>query len=191
MSTTTTHTIPITRVFTQILLPYDTIITRLHASLGKTSGWPPKDPSSLVKGKPGIESAVAASVGPHDFMLFQHYDWHPLLSAHGEGTGLKAKRVIFGNPLVARMMVKWDVKAGLFAPVSMLVMEDEGGKGTTCMYDLPSSLMVWEGSENREELEKAARALDEKVRVFVEFLGEEEEGARGGGGEVVIGWEGG
>ncbi len=173
MATTTTHTSPITRVFTHIPFPYDTVIDRLHASLGSTSRYPPKDPSILSAGNHAIEKVVNDAVGPHDFMLFQQYDWLPLLSAYDEGTGRKAKRVIFGNPLVARTMVRWDVKAGLFAPVSMLVTEDEGGEGTTCMYDLPSSLMVWEGAENREELERAARELDEKMKVFVGYLGGE------------------
>ena len=173
MTTTTSHSISITRIFTQFPHPYDTVIDRLHASLGRTSKWPPKDLSSLSSGKPGFEKVVADAAGPHDFMLFQQYDWLPVLSAYGDGTGRKAKRVIFGNPLVARTMVRWDVKAALFAPVSMLVMEDEGGKSTTCMYDLPSSLMVWEGSENNEELEKAAKGLDEKIRVFVGHLGGE------------------
>ena len=110
-------------------------------------------------------------------MLFAQYDFHQLLSAYGEGTGGKLKRVIFGNPLIARTMLKWDVKAGLFAPVSMLVMEREDGT-TEVMYDEVSSLVCWEGSvggEEGEQLRQAAGALSSKMRTFVEYLGEKEE----------------
>jgi hypothetical protein len=177
MATTTSHTHTITRNITNFAQPYDTISSRIHASLGSTTLFPP--PRSLAKTSTTLETYISCVVGPHDFILFHKYDWHPLLSSPGgNGTALKACRIIFGNPLVAQTMVREDVKAGLFAPVSMLVQELENGGGVSVMWDLPSSLINWAGTvkgEKGEALEKASRVLDGKMRRFIEDLGRAEE----------------
>ncbi|MGJ0507431.1 MAG: hypothetical protein ACR652_09895 [Methylocystis sp.] len=55
-------------------------------------------------------------------------------------------------------------KGGLFAPVEVLVAENERGPGATITYVLPSSLIVIE--ENPPLLE-AAKALDEKLNALI------------------------
>jgi hypothetical protein len=57
-------------------------------------------------------------------------------------------------------MLRHDITAGLFAPVELLLYENESGAGCTIIYDLPSSLMVLD--ENQPLLE-AAKALDQKL----------------------------
>jgi hypothetical protein len=177
MATTTSHTHTITRNITTLTHPYDLILSRIHSSLGSTSLFPP--PKALASTSTPLEIYISSVVGPHDFILFQKYDWHPLLSFPSENsTGLKACRIIFGNPLVAQTMVREDVKAGLFAPVSVLVEEIEDGEGVSMMWDLPSSLINWAGTvkgEKGEALEKASRVLDGKMRRFIEDLGRPEE----------------
>ena len=90
--------------------------------------------------------------------------------------------MIFGNPLVARTMVREDVKAGLFAPVSMLVEElagDGDGRGkVSVMWDLPSSLVNWEATvkgASGERLREASEVLDGKMKRFIEDLGRTDE----------------
>jgi len=39
-------------------------------------------------------------------------------------------------------MIRHDLEAALFAPVELLLVEDENREGVTVIYDLPSSLMV-------------------------------------------------
>jgi hypothetical protein len=57
-------------------------------------------------------------------------------------------------------MLKHDIRAGLFAPVELMVIENEGGDGCTLTYDLPSPLMV---TEENPPLLEAAQALDHKL----------------------------
>ncbi|KPI38563.1 uncharacterized protein AB675_4106 [Cyphellophora attinorum] len=177
MAATTPHTHTITRNITTLTHPYDLILSRIHASLGNTTLLPPLQ--SLAKTSTPLEPYIASVVGPHDFIIFQKYDWHPLLASPGQNSpGLKACRIIFGNPLVAKTMVREDVKAGLFAPVSMLVQEIENGGGVSVMWDLPSSLINWAGTvkgEKGEALEKASKVLDGKMKRFIEDLGTAEE----------------
>ena len=73
-------------------------------------------------------------------------------------------RWILGNPLIAITMIRHDITASLFAPVALLLVENESGDGSTVIYDLPSSLMVIEPNPT---LLAAARVLDHKLQTLV------------------------
>ena len=92
---------------------------------------------------------------------FNHGAWVPLF---GAGDGLKSKRIILGNPLIAITMLKHDMTAGLAVPVELLVLEKKEG-GVDLIYQLPSSLIA---SLNRDEnLVSAVAELDRKLEVLV------------------------
>jgi len=102
-------------------------------------------------------------VGESGFMKFgaiDHGSWLGLYGIHR-----RTVRWIFGNPLIAVTMIKYDMTAGLFAPVEMLITEAEDGVGATLTYVLPSSLMV---IEDNQALQAAAEELDKKVAALVE-----------------------
>jgi uncharacterized protein (DUF302 family) len=102
------------------------------------------------------EQKVQPYVGPSGFMLFglfNHGGW--ITKA---GIDRKVLRVILGNPLIAITMLRHDVTAGLFAPVEVLIVDDDGGSSLT--YVKPSSLMV---IEQNPELLSAAKQLDAKL----------------------------
>ena len=61
-------------------------------------------------------------------------------------------------------MLRHDVKAGLFAPVELLLV-DEGEGGSSLTYVKPSSLMV---IEPNPELLAAAQKLDAKLAALAE-----------------------
>jgi hypothetical protein len=66
--------------------------------------------------------------------------------------------------LVAITMIRYDIIAGLFAPVELLVTENEDGAGATMTYVRPSSLMVI------EEIHRCSlppRRLDQKFEALV------------------------
>ncbi len=48
---------------------------------------------------------------------------------------------IIGNPLYAITMIRYDITAGLFAPVELLVTENIEGAGATVTYVTPSTLI--------------------------------------------------
>ncbi|SRR5579884_143027 len=110
-----------------------------------------------------FEKVIQSRVGESDFMLFlelDHGKWLPIF-----GIQRKVVRWILGNPLLAITMMRHDITAGLFAPVELLLMENELGDGSTVIYDLPSSLMV---IEPNPALLAAAHILDQKLQALVD-----------------------
>jgi hypothetical protein len=61
-----------------------------------------------------------------------------------------------------------EVKAGLAAPVEMLIIEGEGGVGTEVVFQLFSALAA--GVERDEGLLQASLNLDDKVQHLVDHI---------------------
>ena len=80
---------------------------------------------------------IEAMVGPSGFMLFRTSDHGALLRLAGQKK--QAIQYLVGNPLFAIQMTQHDIRASLYAPLRVLLYEDEHGKA--CVeYDKPSSL---------------------------------------------------
>jgi len=134
---------------------YDELVATLLADIGERLV-PIHDIATTTDTWESYREEVESHVGPSGFMLFGRIDhgaWIPKA-----GIDRKVLRVILGNPLIAITMLRHDVKAGLFAPVE-LVLADEGGS-SSLTYVKPSSLMV---VEPNEELLSAAEKLDAKL----------------------------
>jgi uncharacterized protein (DUF302 family) len=109
------------------------------------------------------EREVQSRVGPSGFMLFviwNHGGW-----IGKAGIDRKVLRVVIGNPLIAITMLRHDITAGLFAPVELLLTEEDGRSALT--YVVPSSLMVVEANP---ALLEAATALDTKLAALAEAV---------------------
>jgi uncharacterized protein (DUF302 family) len=103
---------------------------------------------------------IESRVGPSDFVLFATID-------HGAwikkvGIRRKVVRLIIGNPTIAITMMRHDLTAGLFAPVELILIEEDDGR-SSLTYIRPSSLMV---VEPNDALLAAARQLDAKLQAF-------------------------
>ena len=110
------------------------------------------------------EREVQSHVGPSGFMLFavlNHGAW-----IKKAGIDQTALRVVVGNPLIAITMLRHDVTAGLFAPVELLITEEQNGR-SALTYVVPSSLMV---VEPNEPLLKAAVELDTKLAALAKSV---------------------
>jgi len=103
------------------------------------------------------EREVQDHVGPHGFMLFASFDHGAWIKK--AGIDRQVRRIVIGNPLIAITMIRHDVTAGLFAPVELLLTEEDGGR-SALTYVRPSSLMV---IEPNPALFEAAGALDTKL----------------------------
>ena len=110
------------------------------------------------------QEKVETYVGPSGFMLFgllNHGGWIKKV-----GIERKALRVIIGNPLIAITMLRHDLTAGLFAPVELLLMEEDNSR-SSLIYVQPSSLMV---VETNPPLLAAARELDAKLAALASAI---------------------
>lgn len=119
----------VTRITRFIPKPFNQVIEKLHSSIKQ----PNNAGLEIVKhleSKENFEKSVNASLGPHDFMLFQQFDHGQWMKLYGVNGGRQVARIILGNPKIAITMLKHDVTAGLFVPVEVLVVEREDGEGT-------------------------------------------------------------
>ena len=105
-----------------------------------------------------LQRVVNDAVGPLDLMEFIRLD-HGLVLRRELGPGApNVMRLLIGNPLIMRQMVKYVSDAGSYAPVTILI--DERADGVHLSYDRMASLIA--PYENAGALE-VARALDDKV----------------------------
>ena len=107
------------------------------------------------------KARIGAMAGPSGLMLFGTQDHGALLRLAGQKR--KAIQYVVGNPLVALQMTQHDIRAGLYAPLRVLIYEIEEGK--TCVeYDKPSSLF---GQFNDDRIASVASMLDRKLEDLV------------------------
>lgn len=109
-----------------------------------------------------FELGLAPFIGESGFTLLAEIDHSRWLRLYG--IKRKATRLVFGNPTIAITMIRHDLAAALFAPVEILLFENEDGDGCTVIYDQPSALMQ---ARKTPELLAAAQALDAKLKAFV------------------------
>ncbi len=135
---------------------FDEVVDALLADVGNEPV-PINEIAAQFETWESYEREVQSHAGPSDFMLFallNHGAW--IAKA---GIDRKVLRVVIGNPLIAITMIRQDVTAGLFAPVELLITEEENGQ-SALTYVVPSSLMV---VEPNEPLRAAALELDAKL----------------------------
>ena len=140
--------------------PFDQVTKAFEQQLGKFNEETYK---SLAAGE-DVDKARAkleAMVGPSGFMLFRTSDHGALLRLVGQKK--KALQYLVGNPLFAIQMTQHDIKASLYAPLRVLIYENE--KGKTCVeYDRPSSLF---GQFGNAKVTDVAKMLDQKMELLV------------------------
>jgi uncharacterized protein (DUF302 family) len=134
---------------------FDEVVAALLADIGDQPV-PINDLAVKFESWESYEREVQSYVGPSGFMLFALIDHGAWIKK--TGIDRKALRVVLGNPLIAITMLRHDLTAGLFAPVELLITEEDEGR-SALTYVLPSSLMV---VEPNEPLRAAALELDSK-----------------------------
>jgi uncharacterized protein (DUF302 family) len=105
-----------------------------------------------------LESAVKGGLGRTGLMMFMELDLGAILRKETGFDTPKIVRLLIGNPLIMKEMVKYIPDAGSYAPVTILV--DERPDGVHLSYDRMVSLLATYG--NNEAL-AVARELDLKI----------------------------
>jgi uncharacterized protein (DUF302 family) len=139
---------------TKVNAGFERFTSNLEGSLGRFD-------DSLYEGietsTERVRERLEKAAGAEGLMLFSIRDHGMLLNLAG-GPG-KARQYVIGNPLIAVTMTRHDIRAGLYAPLRVLVYEAEDGS-TRVEYDLPSSLF---GQFGDPEVTAVARSLDLKL----------------------------
>ncbi|MEI9996929.1 MAG: DUF302 domain-containing protein [Rhizomicrobium sp.] len=111
----------------------------------------------LLIGANAAEIEQRRATGPK-LWLFETRDHGALVAA--EGQARKAIQFEIGNPLTAERMTRHRLAAGLYAPLRIVLYEDEQRRAVF-EYDLPSSLFNQFGNE---EVAKTGCELDEELQ---------------------------
>ena len=138
--------------------PFEAVVAALKAAVGHP------EMAEFFKTTDGaptfaeLEAVVQKGLGRTGLMMFMEFDHGAILRKE---TGLdtpRMMRLVIGNPLIMKEMVKHVADAGSYAPVTVLV--DERPDGVHLTYDRMASLLVPYG--NPEAL-AVARNLDMKI----------------------------
>jgi len=109
-----------------------------------------------------METVVQSALGPSGFMEFARFDHGGVVHKGESGNNPRVFRLVIGNPLIMREMVKHVPDAGSYAPVTILI--DERPDGVHLSYDRMESFLA--PYENAAAL-KVARDLDAKVEALL------------------------
>lgn len=140
---------------------YEQVVAALLAEIGENPESITDFPAAFFRDWGSFATEVTRHLGSSEFMLMHLID-------HGEwlqtaGIHRKALRAILGNPLIAITMLRHDLTAGLFAPVELLILEEDDNR-SSLTYVKPSSQMV---VDDNPPLQAAALVLDEKLAALV------------------------
>jgi uncharacterized protein (DUF302 family) len=150
------------RVTHQSPLGFDQVLSNLRARVGQTTVANIVELGTEPGSTEAFEEKVQKYVGESGFMLFAQIDHGRWIGKYGVKRRLV--RWIFGNPVVAITLIRHDPTAGLFAPVELLLAEDDDGVGCSVTYVRPSSLIAIGGNP---ELLTAAESLDAKMEALI------------------------
>ena len=140
--------------------PFEEVAQALERQLGR---FDPEVYRALAVGgdAEAAKAKIEVMAGSSGFMLFGTNDHGALLRLAGQQR--KALQYVVGNPLFALQMTQHDIRASLYAPLRVLLYENEEGR--TCVeYDKPSSLF---GQFGNDRISPAATLLDKKLEALV------------------------
>jgi uncharacterized protein (DUF302 family) len=140
--------------------PFDQVTKAFEQELGQFN---PEVTRLLAEGEDAekVRAKIETMVGPSGFMLFRTSDHGELLRLAGQKK--KAIQYLVGNPLFAMQMTQHDIRASLYAPLRVLIYENEEGK-VGVEYDKPSSLF---GQFGNAKVTDVATMLDRKLEQLV------------------------
>jgi len=134
--------------------------------------------AALEKIAPQLDPEIAAALSRGDeqratelergapLFIFLKRDHGALLQVVGRSR--KALQYEIGNPHTASKMTRHRLAAGLYAPLRVMLYEDETG-GSIFEYDKPSSLF---GQYGDERVTEVGRYLDEALEALLRKAGE-------------------
>jgi uncharacterized protein (DUF302 family) len=134
------------------------VVAALEARIGRPDMNAFRKSITAAQTEAELEKIVQGAVGPLDLMEFARFDLGEVLRKEPDAKAPQSLRLVVGNMLIMKQMVKHTPDAGSYAPVTILV--DERPDGVHVSYDTMASFLSPYG--NREAL-KVAQELDAKV----------------------------
>ncbi len=138
--------------------PFDTVVARIDAAIGHPDIVAFHKSFSAARNQAEMEKIVDPVTQPNGLMEFMRLDLGEVLRKENGTDKPRILRIVAGNPLIMKEMVKHVVDAGSYAPVTILI--EERPDSVRISYDRMASYLAPYG--NSDAL-KVARELDAKV----------------------------
>ncbi len=138
--------------------PFDAVVAKLAAAIGHP------DLSAFTRDVAGartstdLERIVNAAAGAAGLMEMAHFDIGEVLRKEFGDRAPRILRLVIGNPLIMKEMVKHVPDAASYAPVTVLI--DERADGVHVSYDLMASFLA---PYENAQASAVAEQLDQKV----------------------------
>jgi uncharacterized protein (DUF302 family) len=143
---------------------FDTVIARIEEAIGHPDMIAFRKSFSVAQNLDEMEKVVNPATQPNGLMEFTRFDLGEVLRKENGDRGPRILRIVAGNPLIMKEMVKHVVDAGSYAPVTILI--EERTDGVRISYDRMASYLAPYGGNNAL---KVAQGLDAKVeRILTE-----------------------
>src|SRR5579863_6322072 len=138
--------------------PFDAVVAALKSAVGQPDMVEFVRATRAATSFPDLERIVQSGLGRTGLMLFAEFDLGAILRRETGSSTPKITRLVVGNPLIMKEMVKHVPDAGSYAPVTVLI--DERPDGVHLSYDLMASFLARYGNAQASAV---AGQLDEKV----------------------------
>jgi uncharacterized protein (DUF302 family) len=138
--------------------PFDKVVARIDAAIGHPDMVAFRKSFSAAQNEAEMKQVVDPVTQPNGIMEFARFDLGEVLRKENGTTKPRILRIVAGNPLIMKEMVKHVVDAGSYAPVTILI--EERPDSVRISYDRMASYLA--PYANSDAL-KVARELDTKV----------------------------
>src|ERR1700722_17970647 len=138
--------------------PFDEVVASVNAAIGHPDMVEFARSTHEARSFAELKSAVEKGLSEAGLMLFMQLDQGAVVRQEAGRDAPKIVRLLIGNPLIMKEMVKRVPDAGSYAPVTVLV--DERADGVHLSYDRMASLLAPYGNP---ETVAVAQDLDNKV----------------------------
>lgn len=142
--------------------PFDAVVAALKSAVGQPNMLEFFKETRATNSFPDLERVVRRGLGRTDLMLFAEFDLGDILRRETGSRTPRIIRLVVGNPLIMKEMVKHVPDAGSYAPVTVLI--DERPDGVHVSYDKMESYLLPYGSP---EALAVARHLDTKITTLL------------------------
>jgi uncharacterized protein (DUF302 family) len=142
--------------------PFDAIVVALKAAVGQPDMVEFFRTTRATNSFPDLERIVKSGLGRTGLMLFADFDLGEILRREAGSKTPKIIRLVVGNPLIMKEMVKHVPDAGSYAPVTVLI--DERADGVHVSYNKMESYLLPYGNSAALAV---ARNLDEKITTLL------------------------
>jgi uncharacterized protein (DUF302 family) len=137
---------------------FEDVVDRLTATIGTPDISDFRSAVSATRTAADLEAVVKEAIGSSGLMEFIRFDAGGILRKEQGPEGPKILRLVVGNPIIMKEMVKRVPDAASYAPVTILV--DERIDGVHLSYDSLATLIAPYGDQ---EALTVAKDLDRKI----------------------------